>query len=814
MSIDFSEGGIFMRKRSTILFLLAVVLMLSFISCTRTVIVIPNVPANPRATALAGVAGVELKWDAVNGAVSYDVTITKEAASGSRETFGPYNTTNAYYLATRDVLGAGTFDWTVSAKNTAGSSDPVEGPEFDLAADPVPDPVYALALTLTQKPEMVSNRDGVPTIYAYEGSKKTGQRIAHLEALNYILAELVYQLLPLGVARENMSIQFMVEEIGSGEAKRWPDSDTEYLLDEEGQLVIGVNSLGENFEYPYTTAQRNGGWGTLIPGHYYLWARAAWDTSIQSVKQPFDIVSSEDELESEILLMDEDGNFYTTKVCPTSTEVTLYYSFGIEGGELFDELVYSFQIGSLADGLLVDVSDTFVDETVYATEVTFATECTKYATLTVDGTVTAVHYDNEEATEVIEELYAIDVLTDGLVFVLDMANPTALVIVEPVEALSAPASITVATLTFLASDTKCIQPYDEKITFEVTVYKGSQNWEATFTYGEPVIVLGADSEWENELTINAFYEATKTTSDDAEIVLVFDIKDLDLVAILATMTVHDCCCEECLLECPCVDCGVGGNITHETEATAVFHVDNVFFSSMLDIEDIVELGGFLGEEGETPTIPATPGIAGIIVKFADAYWTSLDWGFIEWEFYNEDGTAFLNEGYLFFTPINDGTETILATCTGWVAKTQVTFLGTLTADPADIATETLLTMVATAMDQNGNEFVLYYDFLFDTIPPTLTHFTAFRNQLVNTSYIEFKFDQKPESYDLILSVEGSGDFFYDEEDAYWNGNILRLMTGVTLPLDGVVTLGATVTDLAGNVGFSTKQATVSLSNSR
>jgi hypothetical protein len=468
--------------------------MLSFISCTRTVIVIPNVPVNPRATALAGVVGVELEWDAVNGAVSYDVTITKEAASGSREIFGPYNTTNTYYLALREVLGAGTFDWTVAAKNSAGSSDPVEGPEFNLAADPVPDPVYALALTLTQKPEAVSNRDGVPTIYAFEGNQKTGQRIARLEALNYILAELVYQLLPQGVAREEMSIQFMVEEIGSGVAKRWPDSDTEYLLDEEGQLVIGVNNLGRNFGEPLA-GQRDAPM-FIIPGHYYLWARAAWDTSIQSVKQPFDIVSVEDELVSEILLMDEEGNEFTTKVCPTSTEVTLIYAFGIEGGELFDQLVYSFQIGSLADGLLVDASDTFVNEIIYATEVTYATECTKYATLTLNGTVTAVQYDNEEATEVVEEIFADDILTDGLVFVLDMANPTALVTVEPTEAISFPASITVATLTFLASDTKCLQPYDEKISFEVAVYKGSQNWEATFTYGEPVIILGADSEWE------------------------------------------------------------------------------------------------------------------------------------------------------------------------------------------------------------------------------------------------------------------------------------------------------------------------------
>ena len=110
--------------------------------------------------------------------------------------------------------------------------------------------------------------------------------------------------------------------------------------------------------------------------------------------------------------------------------------------------------------------------------------------------------------------------------------------------------------------------------------------------------------------------------------------------------------------------------------------------------------------------------------------------------------------------------------------------------------------------------MLNYDFLFDTIAPTLTHFTAFRNQILNSSYIEFKFDQKPESFDLVLTVNGSEEFFYDEEDAIWNGTVWQMPTGVTLPVDSVVTLGATVTDLAGNVGFSTKQATVSLSSSR
>ncbi|HQC38526.1 MAG TPA: hypothetical protein PLF98_09495, partial [Thermotogota bacterium] len=120
--------------------LLFIILVAVFIASCAKQPVIPGVPVNLRATALVGVVGVELRWDAVNGAVSYDVVITKQAVSGSRETFGPYNTTNTYYLATRDILGSGDFDWNVSAVNTAGASDPAEGVEFTLTAYPGPEP--------------------------------------------------------------------------------------------------------------------------------------------------------------------------------------------------------------------------------------------------------------------------------------------------------------------------------------------------------------------------------------------------------------------------------------------------------------------------------------------------------------------------------------------------------------------------------------------------------------------------------------------------------------------------------------------------
>jgi len=781
-----------MRKGKILLILVLVITALFVASCVKQP-VIPGVPTNLRATALVGVVGVELRWDAVAGAASYDVTIEEVAASGSRETFGPYNTTNTYYLATRDALGAGDFDWTVSAKNVAGSSNPAAGLEFNLPAVPDPDPVYGLELTLEERPDMGS---AVPTIYVYGGAAVSEQRSCDGGQFNYLLGLLQYVELLLGEARDDMAVQFMVQEVGGGVALRWPDSDTEFLLDEEGELEFYVNDLGENPD------------DELEEGEYYLWARAAWDNSIESTKVRFNISALAGQLESEIVLMDEEEEKeFVDKVCPTSTEVTLVYKVSIEGGELFDELRYVFQTHSAVDPLTT-LSATFVEETEFSTEVTYATECTKYATLTVNGTITSVYWDDLNATEVATRVALPAIIVDGISFVLDMANPTALVSLALPTGFSptVPASLTTATLTFLASDTKCLQPYAEKILFEVFVDKGAGNWEAAFVYGDEETKLGEDSGWDNEMTISGTYDATKTTSDDAEITLVFDIQDLDLATVTATMTVHDCCCEDCTIDDPCVDCGVGGNITHATEIAASFVVDNVFFSSMLET-GVLAFEGFLGDVDATPTIPATPAYATLTIELADANWDSTLWEATTWAISGLSG--------LTFTPTVEATEEIAAVCSGYATKTQVTLVGTMTA--SGVATEVELTLTGTAVDLAGNPFVISQNFLFDTLAPTLTHFTAFRDQIINESWIEFAFDQKPETAELDIVVAGSGTFSYDLDDAEeieGQENTYKLETGVTLPFGGAVTLNATATDLAGNVGFSTKDATVSLSSPR
>ena len=215
-----------MKQVKRLALLILILTGLFIVSCVKQP-VIPDVPANLRATALAGVVGVELRWDAVAGATSYDVTLTKLAVSGSRETFGPYDTTKTYYLATRDVLGAGDFDWNVNAKNVAGSSDPAGGPEFNLPVVPEPEPKYGLVLELEERPDMASSRTDIPTIYVVRtGSGETVHPRPYnpeFTQLNYFIGRLAK--IFLGDSRQNMSVQFLIEELdenglSKGEAKR------------------------------------------------------------------------------------------------------------------------------------------------------------------------------------------------------------------------------------------------------------------------------------------------------------------------------------------------------------------------------------------------------------------------------------------------------------------------------------------------------------------------------------------------------------------------------------------------------------------
>ena len=863
-----------MKKESIpfILFLFVIFIFMLIVACTqRALVEIPAAPDNLRVLGLAGVAGVELRWDPVKSADDYEVTITKPAVSGSRLPSERYLTSNPYYIVTRETFGVGDFEWNVSAQNKAGTSALATGVAFTLAPDPEPEPQSNLILTLSERGAPSSGRTEIPTIYIVQNdSHKTGERFseyASYQALNYLWGELAYQTAPLADNRQNMCVQFLIEEAGTGEAKRWPDSDTEFLLDEEGKLGFPVNDLGRNDEVDDTTHRDpEPGIDPLKPGSYYLWARAAWDSGIETAKLAFQVVEATNPIQARIILKDETGKEYGSNVCSALDEAKLIYDVSIEGGERFDELRYIFEIGQQGDSsdIVTSESATFVGSTRYATTVTYTTECEKSAILTVDGTLTVIYFDDQTATEVRTQ-QEFEVFTQTATFVLDMADPYAELVdyednldeIMPFNYFG----FEVATMVFYAEDTKCLQPYENKITFDINVDKGQGSWRETFGFFTEEVVLGKGSQWENEIVISATYSATKTEDglDTAYATLVFNSARMDMAWVTGTMTVHDCCDTDCTINDPCVGCCGESQIAHKTDISLEpILIDNVFFSAMLDPEQLFDLEGFLySEEGATPTIPAYPGIATITFRLADAFWyfaegviPSFDYldSIIEYDFYEGSSVNPFSD-LRYNDPAVLSTRTILEVCSGYATKVEVTFIGTVIVD-TDEPTETILTLFIGVSEsphtkpphqgvapvrgdslsdrndllsrdsfplENSNFLLIKQDFLFDTIPPTLTHFAAFRDQASNESWIEFGLSQEPKTASFALRVAEAGCFTYDLTDTASIPNqdwAYRINTGVTLPFGAEITLSATSSDLAGNIGYAEKTTTVSLSDNR
>jgi hypothetical protein len=783
-----------MKKGKILLFLVLVIVALFASNCVKQPpLAVPAAPAGLRVVQLAG-GDVELRWDAVAGADSYDLEIQPVLGSESRETpTWPFqqNVTNTYYVAKKSILGAGKFGWNVKARNAKGPSDPTHGDPF-IFEDPEPEPpVYGLLLTLEEEPDQGS---ATPTIYTIGSQPLVGERLPGISALNYLKGNLKREEIPAEADRAELAVQLLVQKAGATVAKRWPDDSTEFVLDEGGELNFNLCNLGAGFS------------PDLAPGNYYLWARAVWDGS-ESQKVPFEIASRNSDLNYEITVKD-----FEDRVCSfSSTNVTLQFDLSISGGEKFKELLYFIQIGptgSTNQGSVTH-SATFTKEATWTKKVLFEAECTKYATLTVVGTVTA--YSCNGAT-VTKEDRRVEILNNvGINFVLDMKDPTALVsVLGPTEEGTVTGKA--ATLTFLASDTKCLNL--DSLRFTVKVEKGIGDWTGALNYPDVETVLGVGSTWSNELTINAAYYATTTSAgSEATAKLTYVIGDLDLATITTTMNASDCCCPDCTLVDPCAGCNGGGDLTHATSVKTSMLVDNVFFSNMLATDDVLKVDNkSLGKVNGCYLIPASPAVATVTVKLADANWEPPNPLVLHYNF----------PGPQTISVTRASTAATLAVCSGYATKTQATYIATFTGYAEDnggpVATETNITYTGTATDNAGNEFLLSECFRLDTMPPTLTHFAAFRNPSVtNGSYIEFSFHEEPVSAALTLEITGQGTFTYTLAQATSVPPHLytySLLTGISLSEGATVTLTAKAKDLAGNEGTSSWETKVSPSAPR
>jgi len=350
----------------------------------------------------------------------------------------------------------------------------------------------------------------------------------------------------------------------------------------------------------------------------------------------------------------------------------------------------------------------------------------------------------------------------------------------------------------------------------VKVEKGIGDWTGALNYPDVETVLGVGSTWSNELTITATYSATKTDSteiNDAKAILVFDIGDLDYATITTTMNASDCCCPDCTLVDPCAGCNGGGDLTHATSVKTSMLVDNVFFSSMLATDDVLKVDNkSLGKVNGCYLIPASPAVATVTVKLADANWEPPNPLVLHYNFPGPETISVTRAS----------TAATLAVCSGYATKTQATYIATFTGYAEDngdpVATETKITYTGTATDNAGNEFPLSECFWLDTMAPTLTHFAAFRNPSVtNGSYIEFSFHEEPVSADLTLEITDQGTFTYTLAQATSilpHLHTYRLPTSISLSEGATVTLTAKAKDLAGNVGTSSWETKVSPSAPR
>ena len=784
-----------MKKGRVLLLLLVLIVTVFVVSCTKNIQpqppAAPTFPAN-QVNVIDG--GVQLMWNMVPGH-TYNVVVTKIAASGSRENPKTFtNVSSPFSFKPNDEgMGYGSFSWQVIAVRDGLSSTPAGGNGFNV---PEPTPEKELTLELTEMNQ--SSSRSLPTLYIVRGASNqvSGERSCSPVNINYLGAVVNYVVssLPDG-NRDSPALQLMVQKKGTDVSKRWPNDATEYHLDEDDQYNFGVNNLGVNYE--------------TSPGNYYMWVRLASDLTKTSEKQEFVVAYLDAAFEAEIKKYNQDTE-YTGNVCglDPSLGVDLEYRVSVSfDTELISMAKREFEVGQLGVDGTTEESTTATFTTKqhsFVYKVNYATECTKFATLTVDATIVGVKWDdvNKEGTTTNDIPLTFEATKS---FVLDLKDPTALVSSLPDQTTPENWKITQATLTFLASDTKCLKEYSEKINFEFLVYKGISNETKNLAFAEATTFkMLEDTKWDNEFTVGATYTATKTSQDapdtaGAQFEFV-GLKNLDLATITATMTVHDCCDDGCTIEpTPCQNCSVGC-LTHATAVSQSFVVDNVFFSSMQASAVVFDKSGFVDVDGrDEPTVPSSPTKANVTLTFADANWAPIPnivWNSIsglevDVDF---DGLTFESTAATSLKPFP---------CSGFATKTVLTLKATVTSqtDPDD-GVEATRTFIATATDLSGNTHNVQFTLWVDTLGPTLTYFKAFKNVGLEYSKIEFAFQETPDSAELLLLDEMMNPFILDFDDAEPIGSPLdhryRIDTEFTIEEGETWTLRATATDYTGN----------------
>ena len=818
-------------KRWVLLALVVVLSTLVIVNCTQPPVPIP--PADPTTpTAVGGIGQAVLNWNQVPGADGYQVrfqVVGSDARGWSQEV----NVPAPPYTVEKE---AGIYSWQVRAKKGNLYSEWVNGPNFTIQDDPGPSD---LTLTLQEVPAR-----GIPTIYVVQDSYvgAPGKLQTRLPGgytnINYLLAQVISTVPGLE------TVAYYVQKVGSQDQKRWPNSATTYELDSNGEHTFGMNDLGDNLP--------------LAPGQYWFWVQGTGDQqNVRSQKLRFDVA----ELESGSIeiVKEVDGTLFPGKICaPEDASIEVDYTITFAFADV-DFISWAFFFAYNLDQSIVETEEATgvgKPEEPFEVTVTYATECTKTATVTLDATITAYQWLSGET---VEQEIPIQ-LTKVISFVFDNQPPEAAIEVDPEqdEGWETPGDgmITVATMTFHATDTKCLQPYGEKIFFEFYVwkdYEGLEGWSKTLWFGEEEeFVLGEGGIWDNAINVTVAYDTDKgDEADTAWAQFVFELPErLDMIIVEATMTVFDCCSEGCMVPddiCDPYEWPDG----HYAQDTAYYYVDNVFFSAMLEEggpmwEELKPLAweGFREGPEDLPMLPGADAEESVRItfQFADSWWWIDDsfepldaegligrlyqnWSAIESEFEEYlalegdfDGDSSNPQDYFTMEIIEATLTTAYATCSGWDEKMLLTFTIGATALETAPPTEVMVTITATATDWEGNWFVVPFEFWLDTKPPTLTYFRAFRNPDIDESKIEFRFDEEPLDVILVLIDNNDDEFPLDFSQATRIGSpseyMYRLYPNVTIQQGVAYTLRATASDAAGNKGTSELTHTAAAASER
>ncbi|HPE70434.1 MAG TPA: hypothetical protein PLF96_14035, partial [Thermotogota bacterium] len=418
----------------------------------------------------------------------------------------------------------------------------------------------------------------------------------------------------------------------------------------------------------------------------------------------------------------------------------------------------------------------------FATDVFFATECTKGATATFGATYVAT----EEATEDLQWI-------TNHSFILDLEDPFATITIVDLDITTG-----VATISLIASDTKCID--DVEIDFYVE--KGKDDWELDVDWGDEEFVLG-----DSDHAVSGEATYAKDSSADGETWIATFTMTLSEYGIDgATFTLHalvnDCC-----------DYGVG----HEFEEELSYFVDNVFLSEDIENEQyenhrvFVDFEGAIQDEDGRFWLPVPalnegdPAYATLTIKLWDR---AID-GASMTDFQQATVAT-----YTSVTASKEGTESIV--CTGYDVKDEWHVQVLMYASTEITTDATCATLTIEASDTEGNTYVYEFGYCMDTKPPTLTYVQGYTDGTAtgNDDFVDFVFDEDVDpDYDgfaatLTIRNGGSATIKVYSQDEIEQLDMtdktgFRIDTkGFTLPTGGTVELEVKARDVHGNIAVS------------